>query len=639
MDKTPGSLWVMELSGRIFGFSQWSMLVPQALEGVASVGLLYAAVKRWFGPQAGLIAGLVLALTPVAALMFRYNNPDALLVLLMTAAAYTLVRALETGRTKWLVFCGVLLGFAFLAKMLQAFLVVPGFAVAYLWAGPPRLGRRVGQIMLMGVGIIAGAGWWILVAELTPAADRPYFGGSTDNNILQLAIGYNGLGRLDGSETGSVGAGGGGQGNAFGGATGLLRLFHSEFGGQITWLLPAALIGLAAMLWVSRRAVRTDRMRAAALLWGGWVVVTGLVFSYMSGIIHPYYMVALAPGIAALVAIGATALSGGAWGGRPPEAAPWQVKLGWAGRSVAAAALAVTAVWAFILLDRTPHWLPWLRWVVVVAGLAGAGLLLAGPHLAGLARCRRSRLALAVAPLGLALVAGLAGPTAYALDTVSTTYTGSIPSAGPQSAGFGGGPGGGAGGTFRGGPGGLGGQAGSVRPGSGSTGSAPTGTPLGGSGSAGTPPGGGAAAGRRPGGTGTRPGGSSGAGGLGGNTTVSKALVKLLEQDASKYKWVAATEGSEAAAPLELATGDAVISIGGFNGTDPWPTLAVFKELVASHEVHYYIGQGSESFGGGRGSSAIASWVAAHFKKETVGGETVYDLTQPISGTTFSGTT
>ena len=207
VDKTPASLWVMEISGRIFGFSQWSMLAPQALEGVASVLLLYAAVKRWFGPPAGLIAGLVLALTPVAALMFRFNNPDALLVLLMTAAAYTLVRAIENGRTKWLVFTGLLLGFAFLAKMLQAFLVVPGFAVAYLWAGPPRLGRRIWQTVLMGAGIIVGAGWWILAAELTPAADRPYFGGSTNNNILQLAIGYNGLGRLTGNETGSIGAG------------------------------------------------------------------------------------------------------------------------------------------------------------------------------------------------------------------------------------------------------------------------------------------------------------------------------------------------------------------------------------------------------------------------------------------------
>ena len=430
VDKTPGSLWVMEISGRIFGFSQWSMLAPQALEGVGSVLLLYAAVKRWFGPPAGLIAGLVLALTPVAALMFRFNNPDALLVLLMTAAAYTLVRAIENGRTKWLMFTGLLLGFAFLAKMLQAFLVVPGFAVAYLWAGPPRLGRRIWQTVLMGAGIVVGAGWWILAAELTPAADRPYFGGSTDNNILQLAIGYNGLGRITGNEAGSIGAGNGrgGQGTSFGGATGILRLFHSEFGGQISWLLPAALISLAAMLWVSRRAVRTDRTRAAALLWGGWVLVTGLVFSYMSGIIHPYYMVALAPGIAALVGIGAMAL--------------WQARLGLAGRIVAASGIAVTAGWAYVLLNRTPTWLPWLRWVAVVAGVAAAVLVLAGPRLAGLGRSRRGRLALTVVPLGLALVAGLAGPTAYALDTVDSAHTGAIPSAGPQAVGFAGGPGG-----------------------------------------------------------------------------------------------------------------------------------------------------------------------------------------------------
>ncbi len=432
MDKTPASLWVMELSGRIFGFSQWSMLVPQALEGVASVGLLYAAVRRWFGPPAGLIAGLVLALTPVAALMFRFNNPDALLVLLMTAAAYALVRAIENGRARWLVFCGVLVGFAFLAKMAQAFLVVPGFAVAYLWAGPPhRWLRRLWQTVLMGAGIIVGAGWWVLIAELVPAADRPYFGGSTNNNILQLAIGYNGLGRLDGSETGSIGGGG------FGGSTGLLRLFQTEFGGQISWLLPAALISLAAMLWVSRRAVRTDRTRAAALLWGGWVIVTGVVFSFMSGIIHPYYMVALAPGIGALVGIGAMALSGGAWGGRPPEAVQ-QRGLGWAGRSVAAAAVVVTAVWSYILLNRTPEWLPWLRWVVLVAGVLSAIALLAGPWLARAVSFRR----LVLVPVGLAMVAGLAGPAAYALDTINTAHTGAIPSAGPATVGFGGGPGG-----------------------------------------------------------------------------------------------------------------------------------------------------------------------------------------------------
>ena len=617
VDKTPASLWVMEISGRIFGFSQWSMLAPQALEGVGSVLLLYAAVKRWFGPPAGLIAGLVLALTPAAALMFRFNNPDALLVLLMTAAAYTLVRAIENGRTKWLVFTGLLLGFAFLAKMLQAFLVVPGFAVAYLWAGPPRLGRRIWQTVLMGAGIIAGAGWWILAAELTPAADRPYFGGSTNNNILQLAIGYNGLGRLTGNETGSIGGGGGGQGTSFGGTTGILRLFHSEFGGQISWLLPAALISLAAMLWVSRRAVRTDRTRAAALLWGGWVLVTGLVFSYMSGIIHPYYMVALAPGIAALVGIGAMAVS--------------QARLGLAGRIAAASGIAVSAGWAYILLNRTSNWLPWLRWVVVIAGVAAAVLVLAGSRLAAQRRSRRGRLALAAMPLGLAMVAGLAGPTAYALDTVNSTHTGAIPSAGPQAVGFGGGPGGGLGGR-RGFPGGQAGQFG--RAAGSSTGA---GGFAGAPGNAGTRvPGGtapvGAGAGRAGGFSGRATGrGGFGGGGLAGSTTVSSALTKLLEQDASSYKWVAATEGSEGAAPLELATGDAVMSIGGFNGTDPWPTLADFEKLVANHEIHYYVGQGSESFGGGRGSSAIATWVAAHFKKQTVGGETVYNLTEPLS--------
>ena len=643
VDKTPGSLWVMELSGRIFGFSQWSMLAPQALEGVGSVLLLYAAVKRWFGPAAGLTAGLVLALTPAAALMFRFNNPDALLVLLMTAAAYTLVRAVENGRTRWLVFTGLLIGFAFLAKMLQAFLVVPGLAAAYMWAGPPRLGKRIWQTVLMGAGIVVGAGWWILAAQLTPAADRPYFGGSTNNNILQLAIGYNGLGRLTGDETGSVGpgggGGGGGQGASFGGATGLFRLFHAEFGGQISWLLPAALISLAAMAWVSRRAARTDRTRAAALLWGGWVLVTGLVFSYMNGIIHPYYMVALAPGIAALVGIGAMAL----WRPRPRSGSG-----ALAGRITAAAGVLASAVWAYILLDRTPDWLPGLRWVVLVAGVAAAGLVLAGPALARLMRSRRGRLALAVAPLGLALVAGLAGPAAYALDTVGTAQTGAIPSAGPASAGFGGGPGGGPG--SRGGFPGAG-QAGRGPTGAGASGGTgvPGGTAVpGGSASSGnTVPGGtagaGAASGGMPGGTGTggmprggsggfgAGGGQGGGGGLGGNTTVSSALTKLLQQDAASYSWVAATEGSTAAAPLELATGDAVMSIGGFNGTDPWPTLAVFKQLVAKHEIHYYVGQGSQSFGGGRGSSAIAAWVAAHFTKQTVGGQTVYDLTKPLS--------
>ena len=473
VDKTPASLWVMELSVRAFGLNSWSVLLPQAAEGVAAVGLLYAAVRRWAGPAAGLLAAAALAATPVATLMFRFNNPDALLVLLMTAAAYAMVRAIESGRTRWLVLAGALLGVGFLTKMLQAFLVLPGFALVYLVAGPPRLARRCGQLLAGGAALLAAAGWWVAIVMLTPAADRPYVGGSTNDSVLQLALGYNGLGRLDGNETGSVGpgAGHGGGSAAFSGAAGLARLFGADMGGQISWLLPAALLALAGLLWLTWRRPRTDRLRAAALLWGGWLLVTGLVFSYMNGIIHPYYTVALAPAIAALVGIGAVT----AWRARGRLG----VRLG------LAAGVLVTAVWADVLLDRSATWLPWLRVLVVACGLAAAALILAEHWVGGPAR------AVLGSVLPLALITGLAGPVAYSLDTVATAHTGALPSAGPAVASFGG-AGAGPGGGFGGRPGagfGTGGQAGTGAAGripSGTSGQAPGGT----SGSAGRFPGG-----------------------------------------------------------------------------------------------------------------------------------------------------
>jgi 4-amino-4-deoxy-L-arabinose transferase-like glycosyltransferase len=292
VDKPPASLWVMGLSVRLFGVSSWSILVPQALMGVATVALLYATVRRWFGPAAGLVAGAVLALTPVATLIFRFNNPDALLTLLLVAGAYAVVRALEDGATRWLVLAGVCVGFGFLAKQLQALLVVPAFALVYLAAAPGSLGRRLGQLAAAGVAMVASAGWWVAVVELVPASARPYIGGSQTNSILELTFGYNGLGRLTGAETGSVGGGpGGGWGQ-----TGWTRMFGAEVGGQIAWLLPAALLLLAAGLWLTRRAPRTNRARAAFALWGGWLVVT--------------------------------------------------------------ATMAVTAVWSWVLLRRTPGWAP-----------------------------------------------------------------------------------------------------------------------------------------------------------------------------------------------------------------------------------------------------------------------------------------
>ena len=602
VDKPPASLWVMDISARIFGLNSWSLLVPQALEGVATVGVLYATVRRWFGPAAGLIAGAVLAVTPVATLMFRYDNPDALLVLLLVLAAYAITRALESGRTRWLALTGALLGVGFLTKMLQAFLVLPVFALVYLIAGPPRLGRRIWQLLVGGAAMIVAAGWWVGIVMLTPAADRPYVDGSTDNNILQLTLGYNGLGRLSGNETGSVGPTTRSSA-AFGGPPGITRLFSTAMGGQASWLIPAAVIGLMALLWLSRRSPRTDRTRAAALLWGGWLVLTGLVFSYMSGIIHPYYTVALAPAIGALTGVAAVTL--------------WRIRERLAARLTLTAMLAVTAAWAWVLLGRSPGWYPWLRVVVVLAALGAAGFIMSrqavGGHrardlgFAGLASAGRGRRLLTAAAVSLAAIAGLAGPLAYSISTAATAYTGAIPVAGPAVAGRLGGPG-----AFRGA--GRAGQGGFPRSGEGRF------------------PGGQPGAGRFPGGAAGRGFAGSGGGLLGHNTQVNSTLTNLLENGAADYTWTAATVGAESAAPFQLASGDPIMAIGGFNGTDPAPTLAQFEQLVSEHKIHYFVGQNQASFGGGTGDAAqITAWVEKHFASQTIAGITVYNLTSPVS--------
>ncbi|HEY1828246.1 MAG TPA: glycosyltransferase family 39 protein, partial [Acidimicrobiales bacterium] len=303
VDKPPVFLWPMEISARIFGLNSWSVLAPQALEGVATVGLVYLTVRRWFSAQAALLAGAVLAVTPVAAMMFRYNNPDALLALLLTGATYALTRGLEKAQTKWLVLAGALVGFGFITKMMQAFLILPALVIVYLLAAPTGWWRRVRQVALMGISTVVAGGWWVAAVALTPAADRPYVGGSQNNSILNLIFGYNGFGRLDGSESGSVGGHAAAGSTSMWGPTGITRLFNTDFGNMMSWLLPAALIMGAALLAITIRATRTDRERAALLLWGGSLVGTGLVISLAQGIIHPYYTVALAPPMAGLVGV------------------------------------------------------------------------------------------------------------------------------------------------------------------------------------------------------------------------------------------------------------------------------------------------------------------------------------------------
>ncbi len=644
VDKPPAALWVMEISARIFGVNAWSILVPQALEGVAAVGLLFVTVRRWFSPGAALLAGAVLALTPVATLMFRFNNPDALLTLVMVAAAYATVRAVENGRSKWLVLAGALIGLGFITKMLQAFILLPVLALVYLLAGPPKLGRRIVQLIYTGVALVVSAGWWVAAVQLTPAADRPYVGGSTNNSELNLIFGYNGFGRLTGNETGSVGGGVGGRAaGSMWGPTGWNRLFLSSMGGQISWLIPGALIGLVAVLWLTRRAPRTDRVRAGFLIFGGWLLLTGLVFSYAQGIIHPYYTVALAPAIGALVGMGASTL----WR-RRKEIFP---------RVALAAAILASVAWAFVILGWSPTWYPALRWVILVVGVVAAVSIALVPKARGV-------LAAGIAGFGIASI--IAAPAAYSLNTAATPHSGAIPSAGPAiqgGSGFGG-PGGFGGGGGFGGRGGFRGGFGGARVGAGGSITLPKGftlpngtklpngitinpRALGGRGGFGTGAPGGApggfGGGFGPGGAGRGFGRGAGAGRAGGGaaggllngSTPGKQITALLSADASRYKWVAAITGSDSASGYQLATDDPVMAIGGFNGTDPAPTLAEFERYVAEGDIHYYISGGGTlggGFGGGGSSgttdaSRIASWVASHFTAKTVDGVTVYDLT------------
>ncbi len=543
VDKPPAAIWVMALSVKMFGLNSWSILVPQAPMGVASVFLLYLFVSRYFGKPAGLFAGAILATTPVATLMFRFNNPDALLVLLLVAATYAVARAVEHEKLRWIVLAGVAVGFAFLTKSLQAFLVLPAFIVTVAIYSR----RRISMLLTAAVALIVSGGWWLLIVELWPASSRPYIGGSQNNSALELILGYNGLGRLTGNETGSVG-GGGGMGW---GTPSWHRMFDADWAGQIAWLLPAAFASILIVWFLSKERMH----RVSTLLWGGWLLVTWATFSFSQGIIHQYYAVALVPAIGALVAMATTVL--------------WR-RRAYIGLAVL---LGGSAVYAGLLLLKANY--DWLAWIVAIVGV-GAALIL------GLGDLTPVKVRKALA--GALIVTSLLGPLSFSVETASRVTSGSLPSAGP-SLGASSGPGGGMrGGTQPGGP-------------------TQNGTQTGG------------------------PGG--GMGGLLDSPDVSSELVSVLTQDAQNFTWIAAGIGSQTAAGYQLATGYPVMAIGGFNGSDPSPTLEQFQQYVAEGKIHYFIASGMGMGGGpgGNGSSEISTWVQENFQSTTVDGVTLYDLT------------
>jgi len=602
IDKPPLSFWFQVAGVKIFGFNGVALLLPQALAGVVSVALLYHLVARKFGGVAGLLAALALAVTPISVVTARDNTIDTTLVLLLLLAAWALTRAIESGTLRWLLASSVFVGLGFNVKMLEAFLVVPAFGLMYLVGARAGLRRKIAHLTAALVVLLAVSLSWVAAVDLTPASQRPYVGSTSNNSALTLALDYNGLQRLTGN---SAVSGNGGGGNGFGpggvgenGPTGVLRLLDTQLGGQIGWLLPLAIIGILAAAWQTRRrGWPLDDRQSAIVLWATWLFTTGAFFS-VAGFYHTYYLVMMAPAIAALTGIGLVSL----WRlYRSSIRRLWPV--------LPASLLAVAAVQAR-LLSAYPSWSRWLT--PLILGVSAAAAL-------GLITFRlwpQSRTGMAIPFAALGALVLLAAPTAWAADTLNSTNGGAILHAGPTatgtSGGFGG-PGGGAG----------------FRPSFGSrtrTSGPPPGAASNGLGPPnGAPPAGGPAGGNPPSG-GFTGGGPRNGGGL-DNTTASSTLVLYLEAHQGTATYLVATSSAMNAESLILATGKPVMAMGGFTGSDPILTTSKLAALTRAGQVKCFLTAGGGFGGPGGGSSSLTTWIQQHSKLITVGGTQLYQYT------------
>jgi 4-amino-4-deoxy-L-arabinose transferase-like glycosyltransferase len=548
VDKPPLALWAQAASAKLFGFSSASILLPEALAGVASVGVLYLLVQRYFGRVAGLVAALALAVSPVSVAVARDNNPDALFVLLLVAAAYAGARAIESGRLRTLLLAAALTGLAFETKMLAAAIIVPGIALGYLVFTRTPWRTRILHSALATAVLVAVSGAWIAAVQLTPAVDRPYVGSTTNNSALSLAFGYNGFGRVDG-QTGGTSTGGGG-GGAFSGTPGWFRLVNNALGDQGGWLLPLAILGGVSVLMALLAARDRRRLGAFAVI-AGWFAAAAVIFSFSSGIIHTYYLSALAPATAALIGAGVVAL----W--RDARAGGWR-----AGLPVAALAL---SGWLEVALLRRSGYDSWLQGVVVV-GTAAA--------VAGLVARRR----LETVAMGVAVVALLAAPAVWSSTVFKNANNGTFPGAGPNylsgASAVGGAPGGAGFGSRTGGPPAFGG------------GTRPTGPPSGGGRGFATPR----------------------AGGVGGGTTSSAAIATALtyvESHGATKRFGLIVQNEQEAAAAVIA-GEPVASMGGFTGRETVLTNSYLARLISRHEARYFLLGGQTGVGGPGGTSNAA---------------------------------
>src|SRR5712692_4852203 len=568
IDKPPVGFWLEVASAKIFGFNSVSILLPQALAGVLSVWLLYYLVRRHFGVVAGLLAALALALNPISILTNRNVTIDSTLTLVLLLGAWTVLKAAETGRLRWLLLTAFIVGIGFNIKTLEAYLVIPAYGLLYLLAAPHSLRKRIGHLALAGVLLLAISLSWVVAVDLTPASQRPYVGSTQDNSELSLTLGYNGIQRLLGSfggfgggssanrapngtppsgnggstNTGGTRAvqqqpsggsgGGGGAGGLFDiGTPGPLRLFTQPLAGQIAWLLPFALLGAVALAWPRQPRLQSDRKQQSLLLWGMWLLTMGIFFSVAS-FFHQYYFTVMAPAIAALFGIGVVTM--------------WQDyrRGGWRGWLLPIALVATVAEQVYIL-SQYPTWgqqlIPPL---VVLGGIAVGALLIArlAPRLHLKAPGRR----FLVPALTAGVLVLLLAPTAWAAIPILTSTQADMLVAGPtQTTSFGGNVG----------------------------------------------------------------------GGQSANASSDAALIHYLEAHQGTAKYLVAVSSSRGADAIILATNKPVMTLGGFSGSDPILTTSQLAALVESGQVKYFLLSSSGGFGaGGSGQSALITWIQQHSK-------------------------
>ena len=547
VDKPPLSIWIMALSARVFGLNSWSILLPQAVMGVLSVYLLYRMVEKHLDAPTALLAGTFMAVMPVSTVIFRYNNPDALLTLIMIGIVFCTLECIDRGRLRWLLLAGALTGAAFLTKQLQVLVVLPGVAVAYLVFTRISVIRRLLHLSLALAASAIAAGWWLAVVQLTSPADRPFIGGSRNNSVIELTMGYNGLDRLTGEDASRTMGSGLGSGLNEKLDAGFQRFLQPQFSGQFGWFLPLAVAGLCISVWLLRRREGELTPRVFLLMCSVWFCCSATILAFMSGILHPYYVLSAVPPLCCLAAVALMHFLRGLDSSKI--------------RFTAAVTFAASMIFAFVTAVRSTADFPGFPVAVVVMwSVAVGGILLRPP---------RQVVRRAVSMISIAVL--LVGPVLWSVNTVLTGHVGAGVIAGPSIFGM-------------------------------RTDDRERASPK-------TP--------------------DSYLSVMFGDSP-GPELIRRLRETPPSQTWATAVIGSETAANYQLESGRAVLPLGGFDGTDPYPTLEQFQSLVKDGRVQSLAFQNLPPLTlEGRGESAkILLWVRENFVAEQVGGAVYYELTR-----------